>query len=369
MPGTADIEDSAYSISVLVAISNAATRRVRRGFSSHFLKWVNARIASHIPANYMREEHRNDPLVQSMQFRKTLNPFAAEFFAQAILRRLKIRTAPQVICTPEEARALPADYVVKIAGEEPAQNLNWKPEMVLRGFCLASRIVPDAASLDFIARTIIPIQDARTQVLRESAISFGEKDTAIEQLIAKTLGKECTQADFFFSEFRPTESEIANIKSAMAIDGPQYLAINAARVFLGCSAPHFSNVLASKDGTLTSIDHARGAFEDGRDLKELFYFVARSSVAFTALGAVARLTEDDIHAAVDEIPVHPACGSTVGLAKYFCERLRLWKNLHAEEMPDSADMTTDPGLTCWNPVALVGREVAESAAAIARGWK
>jgi hypothetical protein len=57
------------------------------------------------------------------------------------------------------------------------------------------------------------------------------------------------------------------------------------------------------------------------------------------------------------------------LAKYFCERLRLWKNLHAGEMPDSADMTTDPQLTCWNPGAFVGREIADRAAALARAWK
>jgi hypothetical protein len=364
MPGNADLEDSAHAIFTLVVISNAATGIVRRGFQSHFVPWVNARAKS-----YMDTKASGDPLIQSMRLRKTMNPFAAEFFAQGIMRRLGIPTVPQKICTASEARALPGEYVVKIAGREPAQSLNWNPSTALTGWCLASRLVPDAASLDYVARKVITTHSAQTQVLQQCAALHAEKDLVIEELIARTLGKTCIPADKFFADFQPAPSELEAIKSAMALDGPEYLAICAARVFLGSSAPHFANVLVSKSGELISIDHARAAFEDNSDLKELFYFTARSSVTFNTLDAVAGLSEDDILAAVDEIPTHPACGSTVGLADYFCKRLELWKNLHAKELPASTEMTSDPRLTCWNPGAFVGKEIADGAAALARAWK
>jgi hypothetical protein len=364
MPGNADLEDSAHAIFTLVVVSNAATGIVRAGFQSHFCRWVNARAKS-----YMSEKDSGDPLIQLMRLRKTMNPFTAEFFAQGIMRRLGIRTVPQKICTASEARALSADYVVKIAGREPAQSLNWKPSMALTGWCLASRLVPDAASLDYVARKLVTTHSAQTQVLQQCAALHAEKDLAIEELIAKTLGKTCIPADKFFADFKPTSSEIQTIKSAMALDGEKYLSICAARVFLGSSAPHFANVLITKSGELVSIDHARAAYEDNSDLKELFYFIARSSVPFKTLDAVAGLSEDDIHAAVDEIPAHPACSSTAGFADYFCKRLERWKKLHAREIPASAEMTSDPQLTCWNPGAFVGREIADEAAALARAWK
>jgi hypothetical protein len=280
MPGNADLEDSGHSIFCIVTISNAATGRVRQGFTSHFCKWVAARARS-----YMDTKASNDPLVTSMRLRKALNPFAAEFVAQGIMRRLGIRTVPQIICSGEEARALGDDFVVKIAGTEPAQSLNWKPEMARKGWCLASRLAKDAATLDFISRKLITSHSASTQILRQIAALHAQKDIEIEQLIARTLGKECTLADRFFFDFRPTESEIELIRTGMAINGKQYLEICAARIFLGSSAPHFSNVLCDKAGRLVSIDHARAAFEDGSDLFELFYFVSRDSEAFKALGS------------------------------------------------------------------------------------
>jgi hypothetical protein len=363
-PGRTEIEDSAHAIFTIVTISNAATGRIRQGFTSHFCKWVAARAKS-----YMDTKASSDPLVTSMQLRKTLNPFLAEFFAQALLRRLNIPTVPQIICSGEEARALGDNVVVKVAGREPAQSLEWKPEMARVGWCLASEIVEGAATLDYCARKIVTSHSAQTQVLRQIALLHAQKDIEIENLIARILGKECTPADRFFSEFRPTASEIEQIRSAMAIDGKKYLSIAAARIFLGSSAPHFANVLTTKDGTLISIDHARAAFEDGSDLFEMFYFVSRDSEAFKALAHVAALTEGDIRAAVSEIPRHPAVGSTAGLEDYFCARLHLWKKLHSEQILDSHSMTVDPSLMHSSLDTLAGHSVANEAIALARTWK
>ncbi len=349
------VEDSAHAIFTIIAASNAVAGRVRKGFDSHFSRWYHARVLC------MFRPHSTDPLIQSMRLRKAVNPFALEFFAQGILRRLGIRTVEQRICNGKEARALPADFVVKVAGEEPAQNLTWNPASVRNGPCLVSRLVPDAASLDYVARKIITSHSARTQMLRESAAIHASKDWAFEQLIAKALGKSCEPADKFFADFKPTQSEIEVIKAAMALDGPAYLRICAARVFIGCSAPHFGNVLVTKKGELISIDHARGYFEKGDDLRELFYFVDRRAEAFKILDGVAGLTDNDIRAAVDGIPQHPACGSTAGLADYFCRRLRTWKEMHASSERQSI-MELDPHLTC-NPLGLFGqRLIAETGA-------
>src|SRR5580704_12532406 len=135
-------------------------------------------------------------------------------------------------------------------------------------------------------------------MLRKCAAIQAEKDRSWEELIAKTLGKTCEPADKFFADFKPTESEIEVIKQSMALDGMPYLRICAARVFIGCSSPHFGNVLVTKKGELISIDHASGYFESEDHLKELFYFVDRKAEAFKALDDVARLTESDIRESV-----------------------------------------------------------------------
>src|ERR1700693_137100 len=199
------IEDSAHAVFTIIAASNGAAGKVRKGFNSHFSPWYHARILC------MARPDSTDPLMQSMRLRRAINPFAVEFFAQGVLRRLGIRTAEQTICSGKEARMLPPDFIVKVAGEEPAQNLTWNPASVRNGWCLVSRLVPDAVSLDFISRKLITSHSVRTQMLRESAAIHADKDRAFEALIAKTLGKTCAPADKFFADFKPTESEIEAI--------------------------------------------------------------------------------------------------------------------------------------------------------------
>jgi hypothetical protein len=352
-------EDSAHAIFLLIVASNSATQRVRQGFESHFLPWAKARTFSEDRPNSA------DPLHQRMQ-REVMNPFVAEFFGAAIMRRLRIRTAEQTICSAKEARMLSADFVIKAAsGEESSRNLSWSPASVRNGFCLISRLVPEAASLDFVARKIVTSHSARAQFLRTCARMYNSQC----ELTARAFGKQCEPADKFYADFNPSSSEIERIKAAMSLDGIQYLKIAAARVFLGCSCPHFSNMLTTKDGQLISIDHCRSNFENGEDLRELFYFINRDSVAFAALSTVARLTEEDIRASVEEIPRHRACGSTNGLAEYFVERLRLWKTYHAQELGSSYSMTVDPSLMYSSLNTVAGHSVANEAIAMARTWK
>jgi hypothetical protein len=352
-------EDSAHAIFLLIVASNSATRKERKGFESHFLPWAKARTFSGDLPNSA------DPLHQSMRLRRVMNPFVSEFFGCAIMRRLGIRTPDeQIICTPAKARALSGDFIVKVVHREgTAQSLTWNPTGAATSlWCLASRRVPNAASVDFVSRTIITSHSARAQFLQTCARAY----QTFEELTAQTLGKTCESADNFFADFKPTESEIELIKRSMALDGSAYLRICAARVFIGSSAPHFGNVLVTKAGELISIDHARGYFEKGDDLSELFYFVDRCSEAFTVLAGVNGLTEKDIRESVSEIPHHSACGSTAGLADYYCTRLKLWKQYFEKEMSRSSKMELDPRLTVFNPLGAFGERLMAEAGALWR---
>jgi hypothetical protein len=340
-------EDSAHAIYLLISASNS---RSRKGFETHFLPWAKARTFSGDLPNSA------DLLNQSMRLRRVMNPFIAEFFGCAIMRRLGIQTPKeQVICTAAQAKRLPDDFVVKVLQkEETAQTLTWNPTGATTTWCLASSRVPNAATLDFVSRTIITSLSARAQFLQTCARAY----QTFEELTAQALGKTCVPADKFFGDFRPAESEIEHIKDAMRIDGLKYLRIAAARVFLGCSCPHFSNLLVTGDGQLVSIDHARSHFEIGEDLRKLFYFVDRKAEAFKALDDVARLTESDIRESVGGIPRHDAVGSTVGLVDYFCTRLKLWKQYAEKEISRSPEMEIDPHLTVGS-VGLFGRRLIE----------
>jgi hypothetical protein len=239
-------------------------------------------------------------LMPAKRSRESLNPFASEFFCQEILRRLGVGTAVDTfICSAAQARAIPTNsFIVKCAAAGPVNNLTWNPAAVASGPCLASRLVPDAATLGYVARKIL-----------------------------KSRAGRC-ESDRFYTGFDPSPKQVEIIKTAMAFDGPQYLNICAGRSFLGLNCtPHFGNVLVTKKGQLISLDHTDACFQTGEDLSRLFGFIDNSE-AVRILGRVASLTETDIRESVDAIPRHSACGVTARLENYFSERLQLWKTLY-----------------------------------------
>jgi hypothetical protein len=232
-----------------------------------------------------------------------MNPFASEFFGQSILRRIGIRTVEHTsIYSEKEASELPGDFVVKFAKEGLPFNLKWRPGEVPAGDCLASRIVPHAASLSYVARHILKTRE----------------------------GSDLSDKFYLGFQTGLTSVQVEAIRRAMDFDKAPYLTIAAVRLFLGSGCtPHLGNILITRRAELISIDHIHSYFEDGEDLRKVFGFVNRDPKLLEILGRVARLTENDIRASVQEIPKHPACGSIPGLAEYFCKRLGLWKELLA----------------------------------------
>jgi len=242
-------------------------------------------------------------LLSKKEFGSQVNPFVSEFLGQSILQRIGIRTVEHtVICTEKEARALSRDYIVKFAKEGLPFNLKWRPDEIPVGNCLASRIEPNAASLGYVARQVLKIRNGNDP------------------------------ADKFYLGFEQglTSDQIESIRRAMDFDEPPYLSIAAARVFLGsgCTS-HLGNILITRNAELISLDHVHSYFEDGEDLRMVFGFVNRDPKLLEVLGRIAHLTENDIRASVEEVLRHPACGPILpGLAKYFCKRLQLWKQLY-----------------------------------------
>jgi hypothetical protein len=232
-----------------------------------------------------------------------MNPFVSEFFGQSIMRRIGIRTVEHTaICGEKEARELSRDYIVKFAKEGSPFNLKWHPGELPTGDCLASRIVPNAASLGYVARQVLKVRNGNDP------------------------------SDKFYLGFEKglTSDEIESIRRAMDFDETPYLRIAAARLFLGSGCtPHLGNILITQKAALISIDHVHSYLENGEDLRLVFSSVNRDSRLLEVLGRVARLTENDIRASVEDIPKHPACGRISGIAEYFCKRLQLWKRLLA----------------------------------------
>lgn len=286
--------------------------------------------------------------------RVVLNPFIAEFVSQGILRSLGIRTAPVEILTVAEA-CNTKDVVVKWV--QPVTGvLKYDPEIEARAArgeladvlteepCLLSRLVPKAASLSYIAKTfnlVKPIisqrvfdltqAEASQLVLGETMTTWAKVSDKSDRDFAEIIGKECQSAEKFYEGFTPKNP--AKIREATAWNGQQFLSICAARVFIGCSAPHLSNVLCTDGGELVSIDHCTTLTDDGESVRMLFGHTRKNTPAFDSLRHVARLTEKDIQEAIAEVPRHPACGSPLdalernlkAVENYYLAQLRLWK--------------------------------------------
>jgi hypothetical protein len=315
-------EDTGLSILILVAAS-----RCRPSQYWELIFWVKNRLMSRSPD--LRRAY-----ARSLGFSPPQkNTFESEFIAQAIMKQLRVRTAPARICTIKEARNLPANYIVK--GITAAGTLKWASDFLEKHsseFALVSEVVPNAASIDFVRRKLLPGRSVppRFSLMHDLSTGIVGDKTALDVEFAKLIGKSCESADTLYGAFNPTEVELQAIERVIALDSEQYLRICTARVFLGCSAPHYANVLVTQDAQLVSIDHVAAAFESGDDLRMLFKFTKRDSLAFRILGDIAALTAADIRVAVSEIPKHRTCGSTGALIHYYERRLELWKNLYSQ---------------------------------------
>jgi len=357
-------EDSAHAIRLLLIASHggAATPDL-----TDFARWYHERMEVTGAEMARRRHGRSDP-----SWRKALNPYAIEFFSVGLLNRIGIRTAPARICSGDEARRLGPEFVVKVMepyvvpsyagapgmvdviksaatasvfGLEVVHVLKFRRSRLQRleragRWALVVEVIHDSASMDFIARQLLPESNARDQIqaaMSECGSRLALGKMPFDEFFAQAIGKSCLPADELFSGFRPSPEELRTIEAAICVTGEKYLRILAARVFLGISAGHFGNVLCTRAGELFSIDHVSGRIEKGDDLEVLFKFVNHDSLVFHILCEIANLTEDDIRGAVAAIPNHSACASTDEILNYFVERLTLFRELCATPQPEEPE--------------------------------
>jgi hypothetical protein len=323
-----NLEDSSVAIELLCDVSwreHHMPREILKEYTEEFVPWSLPRIRTS-PSEALALSPVFGKSILQRDDRKDLNPFVATFFAEAVLRFLGIRTAKSRIVPTDEARKLPDDkHIVKFG---TGTKFRWRATMLdivpcALPYALVCDVIPNAASVDFVLRVKFGISEIPMNVVLNARVPQNMRTNL------QAISKSCRHADALFAAFQPAETEWPAIEDAINIFRSEaYWRIAAARIFIGCTCPHFANVLTTQSAELVSIDHDSARFENGDDLRMLFRFVRRGSRVFDVLGEIATLTEDHVRDAVAEIPKHPACGTTDGLADYFSKRLRLWRSLH-----------------------------------------
>jgi hypothetical protein len=352
------IEDESIAIVLLIAASESLTPKTWRDFRPWFLERFGVpsgkNLVAALKASILFGPEVSSRFVSSPN-RRPVNPFLSALLSEQVLPRLGVRCTASTIMEREVAEKLTATHIVKssasgkrlkwISAAAPAgeyARVNAWAASVEGEYGLVSEIVHDVASIDYVRRVVLSLDesfDVRDVFSIEcESLSIAIRESQVWRLVGE-VSKSCGMADKLFADFKPAGEELAAIRSAAWWSSPQYLRIHAARVFLGLTTAHFSNVLVTRSAELISIDHDCAFFENGEDIETLFRFVRRGSEVWRMLDSVAMLTEADIRASIAAIPKHPACGSADELEayeQYFIRRLGLWKTLAGRPTPQRA---------------------------------
>jgi hypothetical protein len=361
------IEDESIAILLLIAASGSLTRNTWQSFGPWFLKRFGVPTGDYL-AEALKNALLFGPEVSSLSVskpnRRAINPFLIALLAEQILPRLGVPTPTSKIMERYAAQKLIATHIVKSG--RPGNRLKWISPSAPAGeyarvnawaasvdgeYALVSEIVPDAASIDYVRRVLLSLEESfnvrdvfliECEGPRLADCSIAIREPLVWRLIGE-ISKSCGLADKLFEQFKPTEPELAQIRNRMSWNSERYLRIHAARVFLGLTCAHFSNVLVTRNADLVSIDHDCAFFESGEDVEMLFRFVRRGSEVWKMLDHVAALTEADVRASIAAIPKHPAVGSATELeeyGEYFVRRLALWKKLAGRATPEDSQRET-----------------------------
>jgi hypothetical protein len=142
------------------------------------------------------------------------------------------------------------------------------------------------------------------------------------------LGKDqVPDARGFYSDFQPP-SDWGSIKEAITWNSDSMLRIHAARLFLGATSAHASNILVDGQANLSSIDMEYCLATTHEDLDRLFDNIIPRTRALEALCPVSELIEFQVAELFDELPeVGWPLGSKKKTVEHYIERLRKWKTL------------------------------------------
>jgi hypothetical protein len=289
---------------------------------------------------------------------RSLHPAVGEIVGYRLMRALGIGTAPSVeIVESEEARRRdPRKWIFKTINADDRLKVCPVEEIGKMGrWILLVQKIPKACPLSFLRKQygvdagkveFASVEDLTSSTMCKSTIIFakppGNGPALVPFLINFETIRRAIWADDkpevpnsadFYSDFVPPENWSA-VRRAMTWDSDQMLAIHSARLFLGMSVAHLSNVLVDPEGRLYSIDHEFCSATDAEELRILFDNVKPGTRAFEALRGVAQLSEEKLRELFEGLPAPDwtrwlrwPLGSKEKTVAYHLERLRLWKAL------------------------------------------
>jgi hypothetical protein len=269
--------------------------------------------------------------------RFSLHPLHAEFVGLRLMRELGIGSAPaiEVVSQIQARKKGPENWVFKSL-RGPALK---QADGISGDLLLAVRKIPGAISLSALSRKFgiaperIQFQSCKRRRFIEAITSMLQAGKSDWDEIRKEQASDASWNALrarFFDDFMLPELPEARliIERAIAADSEQMLAIHAARIFLGCSAAHASNVLVDGTGRLYSIDHEMVA-KDAGELEWTFRSIQRGTPAAAALERISELTEAQlttIFEGLQEVPRRSHMLDQENAVRYFVERLRRWKS-------------------------------------------
>jgi hypothetical protein len=233
---------------------------------------------------------------------RVMSPFAAEIAAVKLLRLLGIGCAPRVmVVSGAEALALdPRKWILKGAdGKVLVPLAALAPSPVL-----AVAKTPRAVPISFLRQHYGIAPDI--PVIESDGMRF-----TMNGIIWRGKPALAGAAEFY-GDFRPP-SDWSAILEAVSWDSAPMLKIHAARLFLGATTAHASNILVNAAAQLFSVDHADLAKTDGSEIDMLFEHVAKGTRAWDALYLIAALSEPIVEGIFAETSDH------------YIARLRRWR--------------------------------------------
>ena len=270
-----------------------------------------------------REEPGQGPLFSD----HSLHPVVAELAGARLMRLLNIGTSNVELVSGEEARRRdPRKWLTKtIVGNRLRINLGMDKD---EQWAVMSEKIPRAIPLFYLGEFFGIKPDV--PVIPEYELDWATSRhhlSGLEKLrIYLYLGKnQIPDAREFYSDFEPP-ADWRPIEEVTRWDSNPMLRIHAARLFLGATTAHVSNLLVDNKANLYTIDTEYCLATTNEDLEKLFSNIVPETRAFEALRPVSELNEYEVTGMFDELPeVGWPLGSKKKTVEDYLSRLRKWK--------------------------------------------
>jgi hypothetical protein len=254
---------------------------------------------------------------------RSLDPVAAEIVGARFMKLCGIGAPAEFRVAGIEAAIAGPDWVSKTMTRDGRlkHGVGWKNVLVRR---IPGAISISALSALYGVTSQWPSWEMDGTGLTEHSASLLKRFLwHISSFMSLGNGKEqiTTRSDFRLP------LDLSALRAAIAWDSPQMLLLHAARLFLGCSAAHASNILVDAGGKLYSIDHELCEHTDCSEFRWLAENVRRGTRAWAAMQTVGAIEYSQLESLFDDLPagITWPIGSLEKTKAYFGLRLCHWK--------------------------------------------